>query len=209
MKDSIIVLIGAAVAALLFMSGRKGGEGGTGGSLDIPALWGTGSIGGDPVTSQLQQQPLIQQLFPNLSNPVTVNPNSYNNSTWAGQMNPVNPIAASREAVYNPFASILSIPNAGTAAPGSPYGLGVSPLSNPASTEKKSSVSTAAITQALFPASVANPVKSSTSSGGSSGSTGTRTGSSGSVSSPSKKASVAAPSKSLSSYSGYSPRSWR
>jgi hypothetical protein len=52
MNGSTIVLIGAAGAALLFMSGRKDGEGGTGGSLDIPALFGTGNIGGDPVTSQ-------------------------------------------------------------------------------------------------------------------------------------------------------------
>jgi hypothetical protein len=48
MKGSTIVLIGAAVAALLFMGKKKEGEGGTGGSLDIPALFGTGSIGGDP-----------------------------------------------------------------------------------------------------------------------------------------------------------------
>lgn len=65
MKGSTIVLIGAAGAALLFMSGRKGGgEGGTGGSLDIPALFGTGNIGGDPVTSQpalVSQLSLVSQ----------------------------------------------------------------------------------------------------------------------------------------------------
>jgi hypothetical protein len=60
MKGSTIVLIGAAGAALLFMSGRKGGgEGGTGGSLDIPALFGTGNIGGDPVVSPIVSQPYV------------------------------------------------------------------------------------------------------------------------------------------------------
>lgn len=235
-----LVLAGAGIATFLLLGGANAMGGGAegGGSKKATAITGVvpgfdGKPGGpsfptpssEPSTSSTLFQPsqylldLISQKYSPktpTATPITMKTSSYSANTYAGNTNPINPIAASREALYNPFASILSIPIAGTAVPGNPYGQGVSPLSNP----KKEAVAPIFVSPIAASLSATyNPITKAvtTSSSGGSGSApstygSSSSGSSGAFSSSAAKASVSGSSsskKSLSSYSGYSPTTWR